>query len=374
MKKFISLLLIFVMMLSFFGCSQDMDAPGPAVENDVPADETNLTEQTQSTQAQMETQDDSEPLSQQTETQTEITGELYLTVSKLTFSVVGESEDVYCGSLPRDVIIWESSDESVALVDNGVVTAVGVGNATVTAQFRDQKMECVIGCLANDQEELNSLPEGVLHEPKKIPPVGDGQPCHFFDDAGVIGDSVSYSLVLWAAQTGEMGTATFLVRGGNGIAGYVNRYKTINYQGLEMTIEDAVEMSGAKKLFIMIGVNDLGFMTVEETMDYFRIMMDRILERCPDVDVYLESLLPVWEDGIQGTKNADVNAYNVLLEQYAQEKGFHYVEVASYIMDHTGGMAKPYCADSSTHMNYEGIDAWMQALKLYAQTQGFEEN
>jgi hypothetical protein len=59
---------------------------------------------------------------------------------------------------------------------------------------------------------------------------------------------------------------------------------------------------------------------------------------------------------------------------YAEEKDYHYVDVASYIVDHTGGMAKAYCADFSTHMNYEGIDAWMQVLKLYAKTQSLEEN
>lgn len=370
MKRYIGLLLALVLSMGLFGCSNEETTPGPAVENDTA---TQQTEQETVPQSQAETQVQTEALTEEATTEPEITGELYLTASKLTFSLVGESEDIYCGSLPRDVLLWESADESVALVDGGIVTAVGVGTTTVTVQYKDQRMECVIGCLANDQAELESLPADVLHDPKKIPPVGDGQPCHFFDDVAVIGDSVSYSLVLWANQTGEMGNATFLVRGGNGIAGYVNRYKTINYQGVEMNIEDAVEKSGAKKLFIMIGVNDLGFMTVEETMDYFRSMMERILERTPDVEIYLESLLPVWEDGIQGTKNEAVNAYNAELERYAQEMGFHYVEVASYIKDHTGGMAKPYCADFSTHMNYDGIDAWMQALKLYALTQSFEE-
>ena len=373
MKRFIALLLAFVLAFGLFGCSQEENNPGPAVQNDVtsePAKEADQTTEGMPSSEPEETTEETETVA----TEAEITGELLLTVSKLTFSVVEESEDIYCGTLPRDVINWESGDESVVLVNNGVVTAVGVGSTTVTAQFRDQKVECVIGCLANDQEELETLSMDILNEPKKIPPVGDGQPCHFFDDAAVIGDSVSYSLVLWATQTGEMGDCTFLVRGGNGILGYVNGYKTINYQGLELSIEDAVEMVTPKKLFIMLGVNDLGFMTVEETMDAFRILMERIMERCPDAEVYLESLLPVWEDGIQGTKNADVNAYNELLKAYADEMGYHYVEVASYIMDHTGGMAKPYCADFSTHMNYEGIDAWMQALKLYGKTQGIEEN
>ena len=373
MKRIAALLFVCILTFCLFGCSQGESAPGPEIQNDAVTEQASEETQSSEAPAASETQETTEE-TETVATEAEITGELLLTVSKLTFSVVEESEDIYCGTLPRDVITWESSDESVVLINDGVATAVGVGTATVTAQFRDQKIECEIGCLANTREELEALPMDVLNQPKKIPPVGDGQPCHFFDDAAVIGDSVSYSLVLWATQTGEMGDCDFLVRGGNGILGYVNHYKTINYQGLELSIEDAVEMVAPKKLFIMLGVNDLGFMTVEETMDAFRTLMDMIMERCPDAQVYLESLHPVWEDGIQGTKNADVNAYNELLKAYAEEMGYHYVEVSSYVMDHTGGMAKPYCADFSTHMNYEGIDAWMQALKLYGKTHSIEEN
>ena len=373
MKRLIALLLALLLTFGLFGCSQDEKKTGPAVENDVVTKQPKEENQAEMEQASSETVETAQ--SQETaSSETEISGELLLTVSKLVFSVVDESEDVYCGSLPRDVILWESADENIALVNDGVITAVGVGTTTVTAQFRDQVMSCEIGCLAQDQEELETQSKDVLNSPKRYPPLSDGQPSHFFDDAAVIGDSVSYSLVLWANQTGEMGECTFLVRGGNGILGYVNNYKRIGYQGEELRIEDAVERVAPGKLVIMLGVNDLGFMSVEETMDAFRILMERITERCPDAEVYLESLLPVWDAGIQNTKNVDVVAYNELMKAYAEEMGYHYLDVAAYVIDHTGGMAKPYCADQSTHMNYEGIDAWMQALKLYGKIYSVEEN
>lgn len=371
MKRYIALLLAVFMILGVTGCSGDKNAPGPAIENDAVVQTEEQNPENASTEVDQQI---SETQPEETAAPVEISGELYLTASELTFSVVGETEDIYCGTLPRDVVSWESADESVVLVNQGVVSAVGVGTTTVVASYKDQRMECTVGCLANDEEELAAMPADVLHAPRMRPPVGDGQPCHFYDDAAIVGDSVSYSLVLWATQTGEMGNPTFLVRGGNGIAGYVNRYKTISYQGLELGIDDAVAMAKPKKLFIMLGVNDLGFMSVEETMEYFKTMMDRILEKYSDMEIYLESLLPVWDAGVQGTKNRHVDAYNELLKEYAEEKGYHYLDVARYIKDHTGGMAMEYCSDMSTHMNYDGIDAWMQALKLYAKTQTIEEN
>ena len=38
-------------------------------------------------------------------------GRLFLTVSQLAMSVVGDTEDIYVGTIPRDRVTWESDDE-----------------------------------------------------------------------------------------------------------------------------------------------------------------------------------------------------------------------------------------------------------------------
>ena len=374
MKRLTAFAVAFLMLVSMCGCSKTEDASGSptTAQTEVQMQTVSVEETEMQTEAEVTTNQVEESTQAPSEAE-EISGELYLTVSQMVFSVVGEQEDIYCGSIPRESVVWETADPLVAMVENGIVTAVGTGSTTVSAVYQDQRVECVIGCLADDAEALAQLSVEELSQPRKLPPMDNDAVCHFFDDAAFIGDSVSYSLMLWATQTEQMGDATFLVRGGNGIAGYVNRYKTIGFQGKEMNIEDAVKASGVNKVFIMMGVNDLGFMSVDETMDYYRIMVDRILELSPDVQIYVESCLPVWEAGIQGTKNAQVEAFNAALEAYAEEMGFYFVEMASYIEDHTGGMPEAYCSDFSTHMNYDGTDVWMQALKLYANTHGFEE-
>lgn len=370
MKKTLASLLVVLMVFGMFGCSQSDDQPSTAGNVDI-ADPvaTVATEAAETTEA-AQTQAATEPAA----TEAKVQGSLLLNAVSMTFTVVGESDDLYCGSIPRELITWESADESVATVDNGVVTAVGVGTTTISAEYEGQRLECTVGCLVEEESEISNLPAEIRHAAKKIPPANDGQVCHFYDDAGFIGDSVSYSLVLRANQTGEFGDAIFFVRGGNGIAGYVNHFKTIGYRGKEYSIEDAVAASGVKKLFVMIGVNDLGFMTVEETMDYYRAMMDSILALSPDVEVYIQSLLPVIDAGIQGAKNKHVDALNELLKAYAEENGFHYVDIYPYIRDHTGNMPEAYSSDASTHMNYDGTDIWIQVLKLYAATQTMEEN
>lgn len=43
-----------------------------------------------------------------------------------------------------DRLVWESSDEKVATVENGIITAVGAGNVTITAKIGDVKTEIVV--------------------------------------------------------------------------------------------------------------------------------------------------------------------------------------------------------------------------------------
>lgn len=78
--------------------------------------------------------------------------------------------DLYKESaLKREEITWTSSDESVATVENGVVTAVKNGNVTITASFGDQKIECKIHVKKMDtvtdyaiRSTWSSLSEGTL--------------------------------------------------------------------------------------------------------------------------------------------------------------------------------------------------------------------
>ena len=49
---------------------------------------------------------------------------------------------------PKDT--WTSSDPSVATVENGTVTAVGRGTATITAEYEGKKASCTVRCRFDD--------------------------------------------------------------------------------------------------------------------------------------------------------------------------------------------------------------------------------
>lgn len=48
--------------------------------------------------------------------------------------------------LSKSEVQWESSDDKVVTVENGTVTAVAAGKATITATYNGEKKECVVRC------------------------------------------------------------------------------------------------------------------------------------------------------------------------------------------------------------------------------------
>lgn len=211
---------------------------------------------------------------------------------------------------------------------------------------------------------------GKSREPVMALPEVSGDPTDFFSDAAFIGDSISYSLFVYQNKTGELGNPLFLVRGKLGLQNTLNKVLKVYYQGKEMTPWEALAASGAKKVFIMLGTNDIGYYGIDETMERWVTFLGNIRELCPDIEVYIQSLTPMWTESEQKLlNNANIDIYNQRLEAFAKENDCHFVNIAPYFKDSTNGMAVTYSGDRYVHMCEEGVSAWVTVLKAYAAEQ-----
>lgn len=358
MKRYLSLLLAVALLLSMAGCggSKTPDTPS-TVAAEVP--ETTVPETTVPETTVPET------------TAPEKEYHLFLTVSSITFTLVGESENIYVGTAPLDEIVWASADESVITVENGVLTAVGVGTTTVSATYRDQYMECTAGCLATDETSLYALGYDTLRQPKRLPPVYDDELITYFDDSAIVGDSISYIMSQWEAKYNLLHDAVFLARGGCSIQGFVREYvKGIMYQGVESRVEDVIAAYGVKKAFIMLGQNDLRQYSVEENLANYTILIERIREKSPDLEIYIQTCTPEWrKNGANNDQNKKIYEFNAQLETFCEENGMYLIDIAPYIIDHTGMMSTKYMNNDEIHLNEAGCLEWMRVLRAYAKLQ-----
>lgn len=211
---------------------------------------------------------------------------------------------------------------------------------------------------------------GKSREPVMALPEVPDEANDFFSDAVFMGDSISYSLYVYQSKTKELGEPMFLVRGKLSLQNTLNHVMKVYYQGKEMTPWEAIAASGAKKLFIMLGTNDIGYYGIDETMERWITFVENIRELCPDIQIYIQSLTPMWTESEQKLlNNANIDRYNQQLEAFAKENDCHFVNIAPYFKDSTNGMAVNYSGDRYVHMCEEGVSAWVTILKAYAAEQ-----
>lgn len=360
MKKFLAWLLLAATILSLCGCGAASTQP----ETTETFAETEAAETT-TAETQAATLETEGPASE---------ASLFLKVSSITFSLVGEKDDIYLGLVPRELVTWESEDPSVISVENGVLTAAGVGTTVIRASYGDQQVQCTAGCLAATQEELDSLDPEILNSPKRLPPEIDlEEPCTYFDNAAIVGDSITYFLFQWESKTNYLGNMLFLARGGVSMNSFVRRFKNIYYKGKEMNLEDAIAKSQVERVYFLMGSNDISAKTQRPYLfENWNIMLERIREKSPDVEIVLISNIPLYGDEQESQQsrflsyNGMIEDYNVKLKQFAEENGCMFLDLCYYVQDHYNRMPRIY-NQGSYHMNEAGCLNWMKVLRHYAQ-------
>lgn len=196
----------------------------------------------------------------------------------------------------------------------------------------------------------------------------------WFDDAAFVGDSVTLKLSYYAAATGCLGNAQFFASGSLGSANAMWELSNPqavhpSYQGQTMLVEDCVAASGAAKLFIMLGMNDISIYGIDSAVENYQTLLERILAKSPNLTVYVQSMTPMTSTSNllgQSINSDTIRQYNDRLQQLCQQQGWHYVDVASVMYDESGSYLRTdYCSDPDDmgiHFSEAGCQAWVDYL------------
>ena len=364
MKRLLTGLLAALLLPGLWGC-------GPVLLRNEPTEVPLETAAPETEEATLTPE--TEPPTEETEPEI-LEGNLFLTVSAITFSTVGEQEDIYLGLIPRELVVWESEDPDIVTVEKGVLTATGVGTTTIRATYFDRTVSCTAGCLAATEEELNALDWATLTAPKRLPPeVDTAESRSFYDKSAIVGDSITFFLEKWEKETDGLGDMTFLCRGGVSMNSLVRRFKNIWYNGSERVLEKAVAESGVARVYFLMGSNDISSRNQRPyVFENWTILLERIRQASPGVEIVLMSNIPLYgsprEAGREDfqEKNDRIYDYNEKLKQFAEENGCLFLDLCAYAQDHKGRLPEGY-SQGSYHMNKAGCLMWMQVLRLYAQ-------
>ena len=180
----------------------------------------------------------------------------------------------------------------------------------------------------------------------EAPPAEPGD----YSDAAFIGDSRTEALKTYGLLKG----ATYYTYKGLKVdTVFTEPY--IDEGGTKMTVMDAIVRHQYKRVYIMLGVNELGWVSTDIFIDDYGKIIDELKKSQPDATIYVQSILPVSakkseQDSIYN--NPRINEFNALIEQMAKDKGATYLRVNEAVMDESGSLP----ADASTDGVHPNID------------------
>ena len=130
---------------------------------------------------------------------------------------------------------------------------------------------------------------------------------------------------------------------------------------------DEVLSSKPKKIFIMIGINDIARNTPDEVIvANYRKIVQRIRTESPKTRLYLQSVLPTNNEFTEfkrhQNKDEHIRAVNAALQGIAAENGAVWVDLYSAFLDESGKMDKRYTNDG-LHINGYGYEKWKAVLR-----------
>lgn len=184
----------------------------------------------------------------------------------------------------------------------------------------------------------------------------------YFADAVFIGDSRTQGFSLYSG----LKTPHYLCAQGATVASVYNKSKTSTAAG-DVPIMTALKNLRFSKVYIMLGVNELGWVYPQNFTDQYTNIIRSIRAKNPQAKIVLQSLLPV--SAKQNAKQSCVNntriqTYNVLIKKLAVKTGCTYLNVAEVFTQSNGCLPDNLSSDG-LHLNAAGCKRWLQYLEAY---------
>ena len=204
-----------------------------------------------------------------------------------------------------------------------------------------------------ENTEEPAEPEEAGYDYTRPVPESAAVPPEWFDDAVLVGDSVTLRLNVYCASSGALSKAHFLA--------------DLNWNAGNAPVADQIASYGSKKVYIMLGINDMAY-NFERVVQNMETLVRKILERSPDAEIFIESVTPMTKTSVRADESLNndvIRKYNERMLEFCAENGWYYVDVASALMDEDGYLVREFSGDADEmgiHFNTEGCMVWVDYL------------
>lgn len=178
----------------------------------------------------------------------------------------------------------------------------------------------------------------------------------YFEDALFIGDSRTVGLLDY---TDLPEYADFYCETSLSI------YKVMeeNFKG-KGTVPDALKKNDYGKIYLMVGINELGRGTTEDFMAKYTEVVDTLHEMEPEALIFIQGIMRVSGEKNSSDaifNNSNINARNNAIATLADNQTIFYIDVNEVVCDEEGNLTADYTFDQ-IHLLGVYNDLWKQFL------------
>lgn len=129
---------------------------------------------------------------------------------------------------------------------------------------------------------------------------------------------------------------------------------------------DSIVKLKPKKVFIMIGINDLGKgRKIQDICNNYRDILKMLDKESPNTQLYIQSVLPInHKIDNKLISNESINKLNLELESLAKLFKVNYVDLHKYLADKDNKLDTKYTNDG-VHLNGSGYLVWKKVINEF---------
>ena len=220
-----------------------------------------------------------------------------------------------------------------------------------------------VAFLSPDDTEYNTDTEGIFAKNGiyfMLGPVDET----YFADALFIGDSRTVGLCEYGSLKEN---AAFLAKESVNVYNVLDKelwFTDHDGEGWDYTVEEALKYETYGKVYVALGVNELGIGTTYMYYEKYRELLELIREYQPDALIYIQGIMHVSENKSRSDScrnNTVICQRNYAISTLANGRDIYYIDMNPYVCNANGDLIEDLSGDG-IHLKASAYERWDRSL------------
>lgn len=149
--------------------------------------------------------------------------------------------------------------------------------------------------------------------------------------------------------------------------GQMDNKEFVKIDGKKYTVYQALEKEKFDKIYIKLGVNELGWQYYPKYIQYYEALIDQINATQPGATIYVMEVIQVTKsksDSNDVYTKANVDKMNGMLADMVAKKGVCYLKVNEVLTDDAGYLMAD-AANDGVHLKQSYCKKWLEYIKTH---------